>query len=263
MEKNKYIKPLLFFFMLTLLINLFTVFMNKRAYDKEDILRSKKEEYNKKTEELNKIKYNLNTAKETYDNLSGEFQEKFGYDYNLSQEEELRNFSMLKKNENKDILDNLRKLVKNYHKYYDGSIYTNEIFDSTMSNFTSLSEDINYEQYKDIVNDLKINKFIDEANDGAIFYLKNKNADKKDLTLYLFIYAYYSSALKFFSENENIPLYELYASVVNLENLCKKMEDLSYKLGDLNSENLGYLKNNIYELMKTYYGNLGILNSLE
>ena len=98
MEKNKYIKPLLFFFMLTLLINLLTVFMNKRAYDKEDILRSKKEEYNKKTEELNKIKYNLNTAKETYDNLSGEFQEKFGYDYNLSQEEELRNFSMLKKN---------------------------------------------------------------------------------------------------------------------------------------------------------------------
>ena len=83
MEKNKYIKPLLFFFMLTLLINLLTVFMNKRAYDKEDILRSKKEEYNKKTEELNKIKYNLNTAKETYDNLSGEFQEKFGYDLSL------------------------------------------------------------------------------------------------------------------------------------------------------------------------------------
>lgn len=50
---------------------------------------------------------------------------------------------------------------------------------------------------------------------------------------------------------------------MNLENLCKKMEDLSYKLGDLNSENLEYLKNNIYELMKTYYGNLGILNSLE
>lgn len=263
MNKNKFILSLFFMLLIAIATNLFTEFINNRTENKEQELNILEEDLKYKQQTLEQIKNKIKITDDTYTSSSNEFKDKFGYDYNIPQEEEIRNFSLMKKEENKEIKENIKNLIINYKNYYEGSIYDSEFFDSYMSNFTSLTEDVNYEQYRDIAKDLKIDLFINKVEDGAIYYIKNRNKDKKNLNIYLLIYANYSSYLKFFADNEKVPITELYAAVVNLHNLCRKMESLSYDLGKLKSENLEYLANNLYELMKNYYGNMGIINSLE
>ena len=183
MNKNKFILSLFFMLLIAIATNLFTEFINNRTENKEQELNILEEDLKYKQQTLEQIKNKIKITDDIYTSSSNEFKDKFGYDYNIPQEEEIRNFSLMKKEENKEIKENIKNLIINYKNYYEGSIYDSEFFDSYMSNFTSLTEDVNYEQYRDIAKDLKIDLFINKVEDGAIYYIKNRNKDKKEYTV--------------------------------------------------------------------------------
>lgn len=263
MNNNKLLGPILIIFVFLLAGNFYISFMKKNEAIKERELKSLMADQDQKKEELNNLSKEIARVDENYLSLSEEFKNRFGYDYNNSKEDEINTFISANKSSSKDLEDQIRTIVVNYGNYYKGEIYDNEELDVVLSRFTSLVEGSSGGDMTDPYKDLGIKKLM-KSYDGSISYImgRNRDRDQDSLNNLMFLYLIYSSKLKYFADDESVPVYEVYAAIVNLKNLLAKAENMGYDLGNLKAENLEYLRANIKDLMISYYKKKGLVKAL-
>lgn len=203
----------------------------------------------------------LKTAEEDFAN-------KYGYSYKDKEDFILKSNLDSLIATNKSLLDQIKIEISKYSDYYSGVYYKTEAFDNALNDFYKLSDLKSTESLStDLYKNSNIANFIGNAKDtGTIGYLSTLNSDTRENNVLLFSTAIYSIKLnEALSDKKDIEgsLNEIYSEVINLYNLYSSLEQRGFNTGNLSSNRLLVFKNDISNLIRQYYENQGVIESLQ
>lgn len=235
---------------------------------------SMKDEHKKLSSELESINNEIIKIKKEYDfeknnleDLELMFISKYGYDIKEKKDKEVEKSLDILKNENKSIETQIKTDIELFSDYYSGNYYNSEEFDRTSNMFLDLTSMGSVEELDvDLYSQIELDKFINIAkSEGTIGYLANLNKNSNKNNVILFSIAFYSDSLNRLKEKGELKekeISELNENINILYEVFKLAEDSGLSTGELSSNRLLKLKNNINEFSKKYYENIGIIQVL-
>ena len=235
---------------------------------------SMKDEHKKLSSELESINNEIIKIKKEYDfeknnleDLELIFISKYGYDIKEKKDKEVEKSLDILKNENKSIETQIKTDIELFSDYYSGNYYNSEEFDRTSNMFLDLTSMGSVEELDvDLYSQIELDKFINIAkSEGTIGYLANLNKNSNKNNVILFSIAFYSDSLNRLKEKGELKekeISELNENINILYEVFKLAEDSGLSTGELSSNRLLKLKNNINEFSKKYYENIGIIQVL-
>ncbi len=235
---------------------------------------SMKDEHKKLSSELESINNEIIKIKKEYDfeknnleDLELIFISKYGYDIKEKKDKEVEKSLDILKNENKSIETQIKTDIELFSDYYSGNYYNSEEFDRTANMFLDLTSMGSVEELDvDLYSQIELDKFINIAkSEGTIGYLTNLNKNSNKNNVILFSTAFYSDSLNRLKEKGELKekeISELNENINILYEVFKLAEDSGLSTGELSSNRLLKLKNNINEFSKKYYENIGIIQVL-
>lgn len=235
---------------------------------------SMKDEHKKLSSELESINNEIIKIKKEYDfeknnleDLELIFISKYGYDIKEKKDKEVEKSLDILKNENKSIETQIKTDIELFSDYYSGNYYNSEEFDRTANMFLDLTSMGSVEELDvDLYSQIELDKFINIAkSEGTIGYLANLNKNSNKNNVILFSIAFYSDSLNRLKEKGELKekeISELNENINILYEVFKLAEDSGLSTGELSSNRLLKLKNNINEFSKKYYENIGIIQVL-
>lgn len=235
---------------------------------------SMKDEHKKLSSELESINNEIIKIKKEYDfeknnleDLELIFISKYGYDIKEKKDKEVEKSLDILKNENKSIETQIKTDIELFSDYYSGNYYNSEEFDRTANMFLDLTSMGSVEELDvDLYSQIELDKFINIAkSEGTIGYLTNLNKNSNKNNVILFSIAFYSDSLNRLKEKGELKekeISELNENINILYEVFKLAEDSGLSTGELSSNRLLKLKNNINEFSKKYYENIGIIQVL-
>lgn len=232
--------------------------------DEHKKLSSKLESINN---EIIKIKKEYDFEKNNLEDLELMFISKYGYDIKEKKDKEVEKSLDILKNENKSIETQIKTDIELFSDYYSGNYYNSEEFDRTSNMFLDLTSMGSVEELDvDLYSQIELDKFINIAkSEGTIGYLANLNKNSNKNNVILFSIAFYSDSLNRLKEKGELKekeISELNENINILYEVFKLAEDSGLSTGELSSNRLLKLKNNINEFSKKYYENIGIIQVL-
>lgn len=265
---NLITKILIAVFIISILAFAFSYFniSNVKDIEKENIeLKEKLTELAKKESDIEE-KYTAENIK--FEEVELNFASKYGYDYTEKESDIVKSELDTLKNRNVEIKSQLQDEIKKYSDYYSGDYYKSENVEEVIAKFTSLSSisDVDY-LTTDLYEYSEIESFINEAkNSGTIKYLSSQNKSDIKSDILFFTTVMYSknlfeigNGLSDIGENLN----KIYAQIVSITDVYKNMETFGIKTGKLSYSNLENLKKSSLPLIREYFENKGVIESLE